>query len=373
MAHTQIADVVVPEIFTPYVQQLTEQKTRLIQSGVISVSDLLNEKLAGGGLTFNMPSWKDLDADAENVSTDDVSDAIAADYGAGTPATRLDAVPKKTGSATEIVVRCNRNQHWSSADLAANLAGSDPMESIAQRVSTYWARRDQAAFIAVIKGIFRDNAAAPDAAEHVANDMTFDISGAAYSEGVTDFSAEAFIDAAVTMGDSSDAIVALMVHSIVYARMLKNDLIDFVKDSTASARIPTFMGREVIQDDSMPRDAETADGNDGSFESWLFGAGSVVRGNGTAPMPTEVSRQALAGQGGGGSVLSNRRVWCLHPVGHQYQGTPADGGPSNANTANNLAHLDSWKRVYSERKQIKIARLVTREAAATIGQGGIPL
>lgn len=32
---TQVADVIVPEIFTPYIQQMTEQKARLVQSGVL--------------------------------------------------------------------------------------------------------------------------------------------------------------------------------------------------------------------------------------------------------------------------------------------------------------------------------------------------
>ena len=30
---TRISDVVVPEIFSPYVQQVTEEKSRLIRSG----------------------------------------------------------------------------------------------------------------------------------------------------------------------------------------------------------------------------------------------------------------------------------------------------------------------------------------------------
>jgi hypothetical protein len=35
MALVQIADVVVPQIFNPYVQQITEEKSRLIQSGAL--------------------------------------------------------------------------------------------------------------------------------------------------------------------------------------------------------------------------------------------------------------------------------------------------------------------------------------------------
>ena len=56
MAVTKIADVVVPQIFTPYKQQITEQKSALIQSGVVVRDPALDTMLAGGGLTFNTPA-----------------------------------------------------------------------------------------------------------------------------------------------------------------------------------------------------------------------------------------------------------------------------------------------------------------------------
>jgi len=338
---TRIADVVVPEIFSPYVQQMTQEKSRLIRSGAITLDAQLNSALAGGGLTFNEPSFKDLDNDAENVSTDD-------------PAT--DSTPNKIGTATEIQVRLSRNNSWSSMDLSGDLAGADPMQAIANRVSDYWARRQQAAFVATLNGVFADNAAAPTGTVHVQNDMTHDVSGAAFVDGVTNFSAEAFIDATATMGDSMEDLTMVMVHSIVYARMLKNNLIDFVSDSVNgnAVRIPTFLGREVIVDDGVPRSS-------GVFNTWLFGRGALRGGMGSPKVPTEVDRKPAAGNGGGQDILFNRTEWIIHPVGHAYAGTPPNGGPSNASTTNNLAHADSWKRVFSERKQIRIARLITRE------------
>lgn len=338
---TRIADVVVPEIFSPYVQQMTQEKSRLIRSGAIALDAQLNSALAGGGLTFNEPSFKDLDNDAENVSTDDPS---------------TNSTPNKIGTATEIQVRLSRNNSWSSMDLSGDLAGADPMQAIANRVSDYWTRRLQAAFVATLNGVFADNAAAPTGTEHVQNDMTHNVSGAAFVDGVTNFSAEAFIDATATMGDSMEDLTMAMVHSIVYARMLKNNLIDFVSDSVNgnAIRIPTFLGREVIVDDGVPRSS-------GVFNTWLFGRGAVRGGMGSPKVPTEVDRKPAAGNGGGQDILFNRTEWIIHPVGHAYAGTPPNGGPSNASTTNNLAHADSWKRVFSERKQIRIARLITRE------------
>lgn len=338
---TQISDVVVPEIFSPYIQQLTEEKSRIIQSGVVQQSAALNAFLAGGGLTFNVPSFQDLDNDADRVSTDTSSDKFTG----GTIA----PTPNKIETATEIAVRLNRNNSWSSADLTAQLAGADPMAAIGNRVADYWVRRLQLIFVATMNGVIADNTA------NDSGDYQNDISGASFQDGVTNFSAEAFLDTAVTMGDSMEDLVAVMVHSVVYNRMQKNNLIDFIPDARGEVSIPTFLGRQVIVDDGMPR-------NGNIYDTWLFGSGFMQMGSAAPATPTEVDRQPGAGNGGGQEILYNRQQWCLHPTGHAYSGTSPNGGPSNANTANNLANAGSWNRVYSERKQIQFARLVSREA-----------
>lgn len=345
---TLVSDVIVPSVFTPYVQQITEEKSAFVQSGVLVRDAQLDQLLAGGGLIFDVPSFKDLDNDADRVSTDVTG-------GHFTGAVNPD--PLKTGTSDEKGVRLSRNNSWSSTDLVSSLAGKDPMQSIAARVGYYWTRRMQAATIATVAGLLADNAAAPTGTEHVLNDLTVDISGASFIDGVTNFSAEAFIDAQQTMGDSSDQLGAICVHSAVYARMKKNNLIDFRADATNpdAEAIPFFLGRRVIQDDGMPRTGAV-------YESWLFGAGALRLGMGTPKVPTAVARIESGGNGGGQEVLYNRTEWMIHPVGHAYVGTPAKGGPSNAATSNNLAHAGSWQRVFPERKQIRLARLITREA-----------
>lgn len=358
---TQVADVVVPEIFTPYVQQLTEEKARLIQSGILVRNPAIDGMLAGGGVTFNIPSFQDLDNDDDNVSTDDVSDRIAATVAQAWPGTTLDSQPLKVGTSQEIAVRLSRNNSWSSSDLTAQLAGADPMESIASRVAFYWARRMQAVFIASYQGISKNNATDDS------GDYFNDIASTSFVDGVTNFSAEAFLDAAVTMGDSMDMLTGVLVHSVVFNRMQKNNLIDFIPDARGEIQIPTFLGREVIVDDTMPSGASAVrdDGSAGTagvYETWLFGAAQGQLGVGSAKVPTETERLPSAGNGGGQEVLHSRVEWVIHPTGHAYVGTAASGGPDNGVTANNLNTSGSWNRVYPERKQINYARLITRES-----------
>lgn len=355
---TQVADLIVPEIFTPYTQQLTEEKARLVQSGVLTRNPLIDEKLAGGGLTFNIPSFNDLDNDADRVSTDATDPRYAAAFA-------QTIVPNKIVTAQEIAVRLSRNNSWSTANLAGALAGADPLAAIANRVGFYWARRLQAAFVATCVGVFNDNAAAPAGTDtHLQNDMTNDISGT-FTDGVTTFSAEAFIDAVQTMGDSQQDIVAVMCHSVVYARMQKNNLIDMIPDARGEIKIPTFLGREVIVDDGLPNG--TAGGlTAGDYTTWLFGMGAVGFGVGANKVPTEVARRPDGGNGGGQDVLYSRVEWSIHPAGHRYAGTSPDGGPANGTIAspgaNELADAGSWSRIFPERKQIKIARLITTES-----------
>jgi len=346
---TRVSDVIVPEVFTPYMQVLTEEKSRLVQSGLLARSEALDTLLGGGGITFQVPSFRDLDNDADRISTD--TSVPFADADATLPAgVARPPNPNKILTQKEIAVRLNRNNSWSTTDLAAILSGADPMEAIANRVAAYWVRRLQAAFIATWNGVIADNAA------NDLGDYINDISGAGFVDGVTNFSAEAFLDAAQTMGDSQEDLVAVAVHSVVYNRMQKNNLIDFIPDARGEINIPMFLGREVIVDDGLPRTGSV-------YDTWLFGAGATQMGVGTPPVATEVERKAGGGNGGGQDVLYSRVMWTIHPTGHAWVGTAGDGGPANTGTlASDLDEAASWNRVYPERKQIKFARLVTREA-----------
>ncbi len=346
---TRVSDVIVPEVFTPYMQVLTEEKSRLVQSGLLARSEALDALLSGGGITFQVPSFRDLDNDSDRISTD--TSVPFADADAALPAgVARPPNPNKILTQKEIAVRLNRNNSWSTTDLAAILAGADPMEAIANRVASYWTRRLQVAFIATWNGVIADNAA------NDSGDYINDISGGSFVDGVTNFSAEAFLDAAQTMGDSQEDLVAVAVHSVVYNRMQKNNLIDFIPDARGEVTIPTFLGREVIVDDGLPRTGSV-------YDTWLFGAGATQMGVGTPPVATEVERKAGGGNGGGQDVLYSRIMWTVHPTGHAWIGTAGDGGPANTGTgASDLDEAASWNRVYPERKQIKFARLVTREA-----------
>ncbi len=336
---TRISDIVVPEVFSAYVQQESEQKSRIIQSGVAIRSGFLDQNLSGGGMTFNVPSFQDLADDEERVS----NDVPHAEFTGGA----AEPDPGNIDTSLELAIRLSRNQSWSSMNLANELAGADAMAAIVSRVANYWQRRWQALFIATWNGVIATNAAAPGAGStHAAGDLAFDGSAA-------NINAQGIIQAIDTIGDSMNDLNVMFVHSRVYNRLAINNLITFVEESDGKVLIPTYLGRELIVDDQMP---VTGSGALAVYDTWLFGQGSTSFGLIPGTDGTAVERKEGGGNGAGQEILYSRWRAAMHPTGHAWRGaTTAGGGPANSA----LSAAATFDRVYPERKQIKFARFTS--------------
>lgn len=340
MANTLISDVVVPEIYGDYAAVNGPEKTAFFDAGVAVRSPLIDGLASGEGRIQTLPFWKDLDASAEpNYSTDSTADV---------------AVPQKVVAGEQIARTSFINQGYSSADLASELAGSDPMQRVRDRFGTYWMRQWQRRTIATLEGVLADNVA------NDGSDMVNDISGATNADvgSTTLFSRAAFTGAAFTSGDRFDDYNAVAVHSVVYKRMVDNDDIEFVPDSQGQLTIPTFMGRRVIVDDGLPfTPAGGAAGTDTApeYTSILFASGAIGFGEGTARTPVEVDREAAQGNGGGIETLWERKQWIVHPFGFQFTSATVTG---QSPTWANLRLSGNWDRVI-DRKSIPLSFLVT--------------
>lgn len=122
MSLVRLSDVIVPDVFTGYMVNDTVVKADVFISGVVAQDAMMAQLLSGGGRVFQHPVWGDLDNQEANIGSDDPAQSIT---------------PRKIGSFKHQFVRQFRTQAWSTADLSAELAGSDPMKRISSRVSEY--------------------------------------------------------------------------------------------------------------------------------------------------------------------------------------------------------------------------------------------
>ena len=174
---TKIADIIVPEVFNPYVIQRSMELSALVQSGIISNDAALDALATSGGKLINMPYWNDLTGDDENLS----------DTSALTPG--------KITAGQDVAVLLMRGKAWQTNDLAKALSGDDPMRAIADLVAGFWARKRQAALLNILAGVFGSATMAGN---------VHDISAAA---GADTFTGERFIDACQKLGDTKDVSI----------------------------------------------------------------------------------------------------------------------------------------------------------------------
>ncbi len=308
MAKTIIADVIVPEIFNPYVIDRTAELSALYQSGIVSTNPEINRLATAGGRLINMPFWEDLTGEDEVLS-----DIHALDV-------------DKIEANQDVACLIARGKAWSVNDLAKALSGDDPMRAIGDLVAAFWARRMQTILIQILTGVFGSAGMATNTSTVAQN-----------------IAAENTLDAIQLLGDAKDRLTAFVMHSAVETYLAKEDLIDFIPDSQGSPTVPTYLGKRVIVDDGCP-----VVGDD--FTTYIFGAGAIGYGEGGAPVPTETDRDSLAGD----DILINRRHFLLHPRGVRWTDAACVGStPTN----DELANTNNWERVY-EAKNVRMVRFV---------------
>jgi len=318
MAITRLQDVIQPDLFTEYVINQTMELSELIQSGIMTNNSEFNELASGPNTLINMPFWDDLAGEEETVK----------EGGFYTP---LNINASKDVARKQMI-----GNMWGANNLTALLSGSDPMEAIANLVATYWTRRRQRRLLSTLDGIF---------ASTTMQSKVLDISGRTGNSGL--ISGDSFIDAGQLMGDAKNLLTAVIMHSATEAYLAKRQLIEYVQESEQNDRVPYFMRKRVIVDDSLPYDTSTRIGS-----AYLFGTGAIALGNGHHPhiLETEVDRDSKSHAGE--DYLINRQIFFMHPRGIKWEENSVEG---TFPTRTELETGSNWERVY-EPKKVRIVK-----------------
>lgn len=325
MPGTTLQDVIVPELFNPYVINRTMELSALINSGIITNNSEFDALASQAAPTVNMPFFEDLTGESEQViEGEDLKD-------------------NKITSNKDVAAIIRRAKMWSATDLAAALAGADPMKAIGDLVARFWERDMQKELIAILNGVFGTFTPSEGSATTRLESNLLDISSK--SGTAANWSGSAFIDAEQLLGDAKAQLTGIAMHSATEAYLKKQNLIETVQPSN-DVSFGVYQGKRVIADDGCPVDSTGK-----IFTTYLFGNGAVALGNGNPVgfVLTETDRAKR--KGSGVDYLINRRTNILHPRGIAFtnENVAKTEGPSRAE----LADPQNWNPVY-EPKQIRI-------------------
>lgn len=327
------SDVIIPEIFTPYVIEQTTQRDAFLASGVVQPMAELNA--TEGGDYVNVPFWKaNLSGDFE-VLTDSSS-----------------LTPGKITADKQVGVILHRGRAFEARDLAALAAGSDPMAAIGAKVADYVANQRQKDLIKTLEGVF---GALTGSDSPAFSALRFDTSG------MTALGPRQVAKARSLLGDQGDKLTVIAMHSAVFYDLVERRAVDYVTNTEARGggtvattgiapviagsiqnaygeiSIPTYMGcRVIVSDDLTPTST--------NYPIYFFTQGAIASGEQLA-LRTETDRDILAKS----DAMSIDLHYCYHPVGAKW-------GVGTVNpTQAQLATVGNWTKVY-ETKNIGIVR-----------------
>jgi hypothetical protein len=334
MAATVRSDVIIPEVFTPYVIEQTTQRDAFLASGVVRPMAELNA--TEGGDFVNVPFWKaNLSGDFE-VLTDSTSLTVG-----------------NITADKQIGVILHRGRAFEARDLAALAAGSDPMAAIGAKLGEYIANQRQKDLINCLSGVFGSLNTNTNSSAFF--DLCIDSEA---TDTPTALSPRHVAEARALLGDQGEKLTAVCMHSKVYYDLVERRAIDYV--STDDARgtsttqsggsivaayggvtVPTYMGLRVIVSDDVET---TGSGATTEYGTYFFTEGAVASGE-QAGTQIETDRDILAKS----DAMSVDLHYCYHPVGAKWGVTTVN--PTRAQ----LATVGNWAKVY-ELKNIGMVR-----------------
>jgi hypothetical protein len=331
---TAITNVYEPEISSKYFVEQTTEKSALIQSGIAGIDPEIEAAAAKGGRTIELPFFDDL------PNSDSVASSVVTD-------TDTEITPTGITTDYDVAVKIFRAKSWRAANIVKYVAGADPAQVFLNRYVNWWVREDQRMLLKILTGVFADAT--------IATALSNDISGAVQTTDASKLiSSDAIMDTQFLLGDAFNKFTAMIMHSTVYKRLKKLDLVEDVPDSQqVGTTIGKYGNLTVIVDDNMTNTA----GSTYKYSTFLFGQGAIAFSQ--IPLTggdqnVVVVRDEKKGTGAGSTEVITRRNFIMHPRGIKYTGSLSGvTGPSDADLA-----TDNWTQVY-QTKNIRIARLVT--------------
>lgn len=308
MAITKISDIVIPEVFMPYLIEETTAKNAFIKSGIAAPNAGVD--ITRGGTSVSIPMWVEPTADDE-ILDDSTSLTVNAIKG-----------------VKDVALIHARGVSFGRNDLAALLAGDDPMKAIVQYLGTWWSKKMTKILVNSLEGAM----GVPEMADSVLD------------ESGNVLTADMMAEASYLLGDNYDKITAVAMAAPVLAKLKKLDLVDFIQPSELTTGYYTYMEKRVIVDDSLAA-------TDGAYPIYFFGEGAIAYNENPMLQEIEYDRDILAGE----DVLASRRVFTMHPRGIKFKGTPAGTFATNEE----LKDSSNWELV-ADRKNVAIAKLIAK-------------
>lgn len=348
MALTTLSNLWVPDLWMAALREKTATGVSILNSGIVQKSNEFDAIASGPGTSVNIPMWRDISDDDEEVQAENTA-----------PTTTRGIT---TGKMVATVL--SRVTKYGATALSAQVSGGDPVAEILAQLGLNRLKRRQKTLLSMLRGIMGTGAQTPDQAQGCLRSMRVDhFSETGASPASTDlFDADMFIDACSLMGELLKDDLrggAILAHSLIVAALEKADKESFKNgvESGLPFTVNTYRGIPIFVSDSLVRAGATSGK---VFDTYIFSRGVI--GYGEKPQAADsgntIDTAALqfdVDKDKNNQFLWDRTRYMLHPNGTKWVGTPSGETASNAE----LQTHSNWELVYATANRAGIVAVRT--------------
>ena len=230
---TRRSDIIIPEIFTGYVEEQTTNQDKFLQSGVVAPLAAHNASEDGGDFV-NIPNIKaNLTGDFE-VMSDSTS-----------------LTPGKVSADKQIGVVLHRARAFETRDLATLAAGTDLQAAIGNKLGAYIAHQKQKDLISCLQGAFGSLNA------NTSSSALFNLALDSESgDSPAVLSSRTVSRARALLGDQGDKLSVIAMHSSTYYDLEERNALRYIDTSDVRGTTTTQSGGDMSNTFGNPVVAE---------------------------------------------------------------------------------------------------------------------
>ncbi|MDO5797519.1 MAG: hypothetical protein Q4Q33_00605 [Eubacteriales bacterium] len=323
-----------PEVFSGYMAEQPTWNDAIINSGILvqdsTIMDLIGEK----GNVATLPFYVPIDeAESQALNNDG----------------ETDNTPVEISGKKQTAMLIQRMKAWKAQDFTKELTGADPMTHVANSVAGFYRQTRVRDLMAIVDAVL--------SLKGMENHIT-DLSEQTGTGAVTDTNkvdeTTLIFAQQKALGDSSEKMGLLFLHSYMYAKYKALGLVDYNKYTVTNAlagdvNLPSIGGFIPVVSDRFTADTSK---QNVVYKTYMIGAGSILtcpKNNYEDPYYADYDPETKAGI----RKLYTKQGYVLHPNGFSIdQNKVAKESPTNAELGNKA----NWSLVY-DHKNIRMGMI----------------
>lgn len=323
-----------PEVFSDYMAEQPTWNDRILASGILVQDSTIMNLIGSDGNVATLPFYVPIDAEEDPALNNDGE---------------TDNTPSEISGSKQTCMLIQRMKAWKSQDFTKELTKADPMQHVANSVNGYYKQVRTKDLMSIVDAVL--------SLDGMANHIT-DLSatgGAVAKENKIDETTLIFAQQKA-IGDSSDTMGLLFLHSYIYARYKAMGLVDFNKYTVPNAlngdsEMPTIGGFIPVVSDRFTVDSS---GAFPVYRTYMIGSGSILtceKTNYEDPYYPDYDPETKAGI----RKLYTKQGYVMHPNGFSIdQNKIVKESPTNAE----LGDKANWTLAYNE-KNIRMGMILS--------------